>query len=404
MRSAKRLSARTVETVKAPGMYADGDGLYLIVTATGAKRWTFIYQWQGKRREMGLGPLSRLALVDAREAAAGWRSVLGKGGDPILVRDQQRAEKDRASRTFGDFADALIDKLAPGFRNAKHIAQWRTTFTTYCAKLRPKRLDQIETTDVLEILSPLWQELPETAHRVRGRIERVLDAAKAEGLRDGDNPARWRGHLSTLLPKRQKLTRGHHAAMPYRDVPGFMAKLRETETMGANALRLLILCANRAGETVGGKWREVDLTAKVWTIDGTRMKAGRPHRIPLTDDALDLLRLLYETRTNEYIFPGLKPKSHLHAASLTKALVAAGGKDFTVHGMRSSFRDWVHEETAYPDTLAEAALAHMVGDATERAYKRGDALERRREMMAAWAKYCLTPTTKNNVVPMKAAR
>ena len=403
MIEAKRLSARKVETEKKPGMYADGEGLYLIVSPKGAKRWLFVFQHQGKRKEMGLGSLSKVSLADAREAAEASRKLVGRGLNPIEERERQRDGAERPTQTFGEFADSLVDTLAPGFRNEKHIGQWRMTFKVYCAKLRPKRLDEIETPDVLEVLTPLWQELPETASRVRGRIERVLDAAKAQGLRAGDNPARWRGHLSALLPRRQKLTRGHHAAMPYADVPAFLRKLRNVDGVGAKALLLLILCAKRPGEVAKARWPEFDLDAKVWTIPPERMKAGREHREPLTDAAVTLLRSMLELRTSDYVFPGLKPKSHVNAASMTKALNTAGGKDFTAHGFRSSFRDWVHEQTAFADTLAEAALAHIVGDATERAYRRGDALERRRELMAAWAGY-ITGTKQNNVTPISEAR
>jgi integrase len=403
MIEAKRLSARKVDSEKTSGMYADGEGLYLIVSPTGAKRWLFVFQYQGKRKEMGLGSLSKISLAAAREAAEANRKMIGRGLNPIDERKQQRSEAGRSVKTFGEYADALVDTLAPGFRNAKHIAQWRTTFKVYCAKLRPKRLDQIETADVLEVLTPLWQGLPETGARVRGRIERVLDAAKAEGLRDGDNPARWRGHLASLLPKRQKLTRGHHAAMPYADVPAFIPKLRAVEGIGAKALLFLILVAKRPSEVAGMRWPEVDLDAKVWTIPPSRMKAGREHREPLSDAAVELLRAMLELRAGDNVFPGSKSKSHVHIATISKALDTAGGEDFTAHGFRSSFRDWTHEQTAYPDTLAEAALAHIVGDATERAYRRGDALERRRELMSAWANY-VTGTKQNNVTPISEAR
>lgn len=408
--ASKRLSARFVDTVTTAGLHADGAGLYLSVSPKGAKRWVLVYFSKAagnsqRRREMSLGGLSVLSLAEARDAAQEARRDLARGLDPIDARkaaaELARLAAEAAAlaplRTFGAFAESLLDDLASGFRNDKHIAQWRMSLsverdevgdwkdTGYCIQLRPKPLDIIDTNDVLSVLRPIWQTLPETASRVRGRIERVLDAAKARGLREGENPARWRGHLDAILPKRKKLTRGHHAAMPFGDVPALVVKLRQSEGMGARALEFLILCASRSGEVLGARWSEIDLAGKVWAVPAERMKAGREHRVPLTARTLEILQPLYEARTSELVFPGTRKDAPMSNMTLAKALKTAGAGGFTVHGFRSSFRDWAGEATEFPDSLAEHALAHVVGDATVRAYRRGDALDRRRTMMEAWA-------------------
>jgi integrase len=389
-RVAKRLSARSVATIDKPGLHADGDGLYLVVDKAGGKRWALIFQWQGKRSEMGLGRLADVSLADARDAAYQARQLIRAGTNPIEARKAQRKLAAAEAHTFGSFADDLIDKLASEFRNGKHIDQWRMTLgDSYCASLRPMRLTEVDTAAVLAVLSPVWTKRPETASRVRGRIERVLDAAKAAGLREGENPARWRGHLQALLPKRQKLTRGHHRALPYQEVPQFVSRLREDgEGMSALALEWTILTAARTSETLGALWKEIDLAAAVWTIPAVRMKAGRDHRVPLSPRLLEILTKLESLRTDgDHLFPGGRRGRPLSGMSMTMQLRRMK-VDATVHGFRSSFRDWVSETTHFSDTLAEAALAHVVGDATERAYRRGDALERRRELMVAWSNYC----------------
>ncbi|MBD1544893.1 tyrosine-type recombinase/integrase [Roseibium aggregatum] len=398
-RTAKRLSARAVQTLSKAGLHADGDGLYLSVKPTGAKSWLFIFQWDGKRKEMGLGKLSAVSLADARESAGEARTLVAKGVNPI---EQRKAEKAKnADQTFGSFADALIDDLAPGFRNQKHIAQWRMTLKAYAAPLRPKRLDEIDTAAVLSVLQPIWQTKPETANRLRGRLERVLDAAKAKGLRSGENPARWRGHLDSLLPKRQKLKRGHHAAMPYKAIPDFMDALRANESLSALALEWCILTATRSGETLNATWSEIDRQNGIWTIPAQRMKGGREHRVPLTDCLTKLLdRLALLRREDDYLFPGTKKSRPLSGMSMAMQLRRMGQGGFTVHGFRSAFRDWTAEETSFPREIAEAALAHVFGDATERAYRRGDALERRRDLMAAWESHC-DPESDGNIIVLR---
>jgi integrase len=339
---------------------------------------------------MGLGNLSSTSLADARQKAGDARRLVSAGTNPIEARAHAQRAGKTAGTTFGSFADQLVDEIEQGFRNEKHRAQWRMTLKVYAAQLSAKRLDAIETADVLEVLRPIWLSKPETASRLRGRIERVLDAAKAQGSRSGENPARWRGHLSALLPKPDKVRRGHHKAMPYSDVPVFVGRLRASGGVGASALEFLILTAARTGEVTGARWDEVDFDGQVWTVPPDRMKAGREHRVPLSDAALDVLRRLDAVRSCEFIFPGSDNKRPISSATMGKALQTAGGADYTVHGFRSAFRDWVGEETDFPRELAEAALAHVVGDATERAYRRRDALEKRRELMQAWARALTT--------------
>jgi integrase len=273
----------------------------------------------------------------------------------------------------------------------------------FAAPLRSRPIDEIDTAEVLAVLTPLWQTRPETASRLRGRIEAVLDAAKAQGHRSGDNPAAWRGHLSHLLPKRGKLTRGHHAAMAYRDVPAFIAQLRECNVIAAMALEFCILTATRSGEIYGARWSEIDVEAKVWTLPAARMKAAREHRVPLSARALAILEKLGDAKTSDYVFPsphGRKPLSHVSMAKVMHRLQIDG---VTVHGFRSAFRDWCGETTSFPREVAEAALAHVAGDATERAYRRGDALEKRRKLMDAWAQFC-EPKAGSNVLSMARRR
>lgn len=379
-------------------MHADGDGLYLVLDKAGNRRWSFIYQWNGRRRELGLGSLSNVGLAAARELAAEQRRHISRGIDPKEARKTASDARNAAKHTFGSFADALIGDIKSQFRNAKHIAQWEMTLKVYAASLRPMSLDAIETGDVLKVLKPIWQTKPETASRLRGRIERVLDAAKAQGFRSGENPARWRGHLDSLLPKRQKLTRGHHAAMPYQQVPAFCEALRAEKALSARALEWTILSACRSGETLGARWEEIDRQANVWTIPAERMKAGRPHRVPLTPRMVEILETLQETAgDNPFIFPGSKPKRPLSGMAMAMQLRRMGFGEFTVHGFRSAFRDWAAEETRFPRETAEAALAHIVGDATERAYRRGDALERRRALMNMWEIHCASIVPENVV-------
>jgi integrase len=385
-RAEKKLTARAAATKK-PGRYGDGGGLWLVVSTSGARKWAFRFTWQGRVTEMGLGAADAVSLADAREAALLARKTLASGQNPIEARrDAKRSQT--AVPSFGEIADALVESKASEWRNAKHREQWRIALREQAAALRSCPVDEIDTAAILEVLKPLWSAKPETASRLRGRIEAVLDAAKAKGYRAGENPARWRGHLSHLLPKRQKLTRGNHAAMPYADVPAFLTKLREQDNVGAWALEFTILTATRSGEVYGARWPEFDKSAKVWTLPPERTKAGRAHRVPLCDRASVLLERLEKAKTCEFVFPSPRGEKKLSHVAMAKAMRRAGAENATVHGFRSAFRDWAGNETHFPREVAEAALAHVVGDKAEQAYRRSDALEKRRALMEAWAAHC----------------
>ena len=386
-RTVNRLSARQAQTVKETGRYADGAGLYLDVKRSGRKSWTFIFQFENKRKEMSLGSFSEISLADARQAAADARALVQSGINPIEHRRSGGSTNHQL--TFGAFADSLLDDILKEYKNQKHRDQWRMTLEKYAAPIRSKPIANIDTADVLAVLKPHWQERPETASRLRGRLERVFAAAIAKGLRTQSNPAIWKGHLDALLPSPKKLTRGHHKALPYEQLPRFMADLREQDGLSALALELVILSATRTSETLQARWSEVDLKKKIWTIPAERMKAGREHRIPLTPAMLKVLERLKPFRRQcDFLFPGQREVRPLSYMSMTMALRRMKRGEATVHGFRSTFRDWCGEETHFPREIAEQALAHVVGSAVERAYRRGDALEKRRQLMEAWSRYC----------------
>ncbi len=391
-----KLSARKVETVTKAGRHSDGGGLYLNVTTTGSKSWVFMYKTAGRRREMGLGPARDVPLTRARTLAADARQLLVSGHDPLLARAKPR------TMSFKEAADTLIESMEPSWRNAKHRAQWRMTLSVYCDVIANRAVGEVTTDDLLRVLKPLWLKKPETASRLRGRIERVLDFAKARGMRSGDNPARWRGHLDALLPKPQRLIRGHHKAMPFDDVAPFVVALRSMDGVGPQALEFAILTAARTGEVLGARWQELDLEKKLWTIPGSRMKGGREHRIPLTDRAVKIAEAMLKVRVSEFLFPGSKQNKPLSTMALEMVMRRAEA-NFTVHGFRSAFRDWAGERTAFAREVAEAALSHLVGDAVERAYRRGDALEKRRDLMDAWASF-LDPRETSRVVNLSRRR
>jgi integrase len=380
---AGHLTARKVETAK-PGKYGDGANLYLIVSKAGARKWVLRFTWLGKPKEMGLGSTSGVTLADAREKAATARRQIAQGTNPIDERKQKHGIP-----TFGEVSDEVRQSLSVGFRNEKHKAQWKSTLETYAAPLRAKPVDIIATDDVLAVLRPIWTTKAETASRVRGRIEKVLDAAKAKGFRSGENPARWRGHLDHLLPRPSKLSRGHHAAMPYEEVANFIARLRTREATAALALELCILTAARSGEILGMGWSEIDFDNKVWTVPANRMKAGREHRVPLSFPATAILRHLQRMKSGDFVFPGQargKPLSNMAMEMMLRRMKV----DYaTVHGFRSSFRDWAGNVSNFPRELIETALAHVIGDKAEQAYRRSDALEKRRSLMDEWAAYCV---------------
>ncbi len=377
-----------------PGRHADGDNLYLVVDRSGAKRWVFIYRWRepgqggaGRLREMGLGPLSKVSLAKARGKAAAQRELLGDKIDPIA-----EARKSSEVPTFGAEADRWADRREGELKSKTSKARIKRALEVYAKPLRALRVDAIETHHVVDVLEPIWTEKSETAHKLRGYIEAVLDAAKVRGHRTTENPARWRGHLSHLLAARDANSRGHHAALPYAEMSAFMGALRVREAVAACALEFLILTAARSGEVLGATWGEIDLKGKVWTVPATRMKGGREHRVPLSAQAVAVLDKVKPLAAGEDVaclpvFPGSQPGKPL--SSMAFAMLLRRMKvETTVHGFRSSFRDWAGEASTFPREVAEAALAHTVGDATERAYRRGDALEKRRKLMEAWAAYC----------------
>ncbi len=386
-RKINRLNARAVATITKQGRHADGGGLYLSISPNGGRRWVFLYRWHGKPTEIGLGSARDVALVRARELAKQARGNLAEGINPKDVR------KPTDCATFGECADRVIEAMRPSWRNGKHAAQWEMTLRDYAAPLRRLPVDKITTDDVLSVLKSFWNDKPETASRLRGRIERVLDAAKARGLRSGENPARWRGHLDQLLPKRQRLTRGHHAAMGYTDVPAFMADLQSRQAMAALALEFIILTSARSGEVLGARSSEFDLDRAVWTVPADRMKASREHRVPLSCRALKIVSELSLVRDGDFVFPGQKPGRPLSAMALEMMLRRMKIEQATVHGFRSTFRDWAAECTNFPNEVCEAALAHVIKDKSEAAYRRGDLFDKRRKLMDAWAAYCAAPKT-----------
>ena len=378
-RKINRLNARAVTTITKYGRHADGGGLYLSISPNGGRRWVFLFCWHGKPTEIGFGSARDVTLARARELGARARAKLAEGINP---KDLRRPPE---GVTFGECADRVIKAMRPSWRNGKHAAQWEMTLRDY--PLRHLPVDKITTDDVLSVLKPLWNEKPETASRLRGRIERVLDAAKAQGLRSGENPARWRGPLDQLLPKRERLTRDHHAAMGYNGLPAFMADLQAWQATAALALEFAILTAARSGEVLGARWDEFDLDRAVWTTPATRMKAGREHRVPLSGRALKIAKAMREGRNGEFVFPGQKPGKPLSGMALEMVLRRIK-IDVTVHGFRSTFRDWAAECTKFPNEVCEAALAHMIENKAEAAYRRGDLFDKRRKLMEAWASYC----------------
>lgn len=382
-RTLNRLSAVHLKQTK-PGMYADGAGLYLRVRGPTIRSWVFVWHVRGtgKRREMGLGAPPSVGLKQARERAQEVRDILAEGGDPVALK---RSEK--SIPTFGELADQFIKDRTASVRSDKSVARWERSIGEggYADSLRALRVDKVTTDNVLAVLKPLWTTKASSAGLLRGYIESVLNVAKASGYRSGENPAAWTGHLAMILPKRQRLTRGHHAAMPFDQVPDFMKTLRAKPSLAAKALELTILCATRTSETLGADWQEIDLDKRLWTIPAERMKAAKEHRIPLSDAAIQLVEAL-PTRRGP-LFPGRsgeKPLSNMAMDMVLRRL----DDSVTVHGFRSTFRDWAGETTATPREVAEAALAHTVGNNAELAYRRGDALEKRRDLMSKWATFC----------------
>ena len=391
-----RLTAQGAKNITKPGRHADGGNLYLNVTATGARSWVFLYRYGGKQREKGLGSATpgQVSLAKAREKAVAARQALAEGRDPLAILEPSKIP------TFGEAADEYVEVKQPEWRNDKHAAQWRMTLQKYAAPLRPLPVDAITTEHVLACLKPIWTKRPETASRVRGRIESVLSGQIAKGNRAARNPAAWRGHLDQLLPKRQMLSRGHHAAMPIDDVPGFIERLSAVPGVSARCLEFAILTAARTGEAIGATWCEIDFERRLWIVPAHRMKAQREHRVPLSDRALAILSELAAARQGEFVFPSdrsLKPLSNM---ALSMVLRRMGIMDATTHGFRSAFRDWSAERTSFPHELSEMALAHAIENKTEKAYRRGDLLEKRRQLMTAWARFCASGSGSGKVVSL----
>lgn len=405
-RKTERLNALQVAKLAEPGYYCDGGGLYLQVSKTGSKSWIMRYTLDGKPREMGLGSFSAFTLAEARQRATAQRKQLADGLDPLEVKRVKvlaRRMADANIITFDKAAAAFIEANSPAWRNAKHGDQWRNTLATYASPvIGALPVSVITTAHVLRVLTPIWSTKTETATRVRGRIEKILDWAKVQGYRTGDNPAAWRGHLSEALPTPSKVAdAGHHAALPWIEIGAFMVALRAMQGAGARAMELIILTATRTSEVLNAKWTEFDLDAGLWVIPKERMKGFREHRVPLSVAALAVLdNAKAESTGGEYVFTGRKLAALSNMVCL-QTLKRMGRSDLTVHGFRSTFRDWTAEATAYPRDVCEMALAHAVEDKSEAAYRRGDLLEKRRALMSDWATHCAVVRVSGDVVAIR---
>jgi integrase len=388
-------------------MYPDGGGLYLRVTPEGTKQWVLRYMLNRRARWMGLGPVALYSLQDARSKTQGARKQRYEGIDPIEARRAERAGKrleEAKAVTFKQCAEEYIAAHRAGWRNGKHAAQWSATLSTYAYRvIGALPVQAVDTALVLKVLRPIWTTKPETASRVRQRIENILDYAKTSEYREGENPARWRGHLENLLPELSKVRVVKHlAALPYGELSGFMASVRAREATAARALEFLILAAARTGEVIGARWNEIDLLDKVWTVPASRMKAHREHRVPLSPRALAILGEMAATRTNEdddaFVFPGPKPGTPLSNMAFLMLLRRMGRGDLTAHGFRATFKTWASECTSFQNETVEAALAHVIGDKVEQAYRRGDLFQKRRRLMDAWARFCEQASSVQNKI------
>jgi integrase len=395
-----------------PGRHADGGGLHLLVKESGARSWVYRFMLNGKSRDIGLGAAGSdgISLADARDARDALRLKVKAGIDPLAERQREAAEALAATQAariagirFKAVAEAYIGANEGSWRNDKHRQQWKNTLATYVYPVIGELpVAEVGTAHVLQILEPIWKAKAETASRVRGRMETILDAAKARGYREGENPARWRGHIAQILPARSRLTRGHHKAMPYEAIPAFVGDLHKREAVAALALEFTILTAARTGEVIGAKWDEVDLDKAIWTIPAGRMKAGKEHRVPLSPRAVEILKSSQGLR-QEWLFPatGGGKMSGMAMTMLLRRMKV----DATVHGFRSGFRDWSAECTGYAHEVAEMALAHTIESKVERAYRRGDLFDKRRRLMDNWATFCATITAvRGNLLPLRTVR
>ena len=390
---AGKLSALKIRQSRKPGYYGDGGGLWLQISAGGTKSWVFRFTLRGRSREMGLGGLSAVSLSRAREAASGCRSLVHDGIDPIENRRDVIAKTtlDAAkTMTFDDCAMRYIAAHEAGWKNKKHAAQWHSTLQRYVSPVMGHfSVQSVDVGLVMKVLEPIWTTKTETASRVRGRIEAVIDWATARGYRTGDNPARWRGHIENLLPHRSKVQKvKHHAALPYREIADFMSILRKLDGTVKDALEFVILTATRTEETIGAMWNEVDIGTKVWIIPGRRTKTGAEHRVPLSSSVVTLLKRLDRSEGSEFVFPGAKENRPLSNMAMLALCKRMWPRHITVHGFRSTFRDWASEQANFPNEVAEMAIGHAVSDKVEAAYRRGDLFEKRKQLMHEWDCYC----------------
>jgi integrase len=405
MRKLNRLTPLRIKSAKAPGLYSNGGGLYLQISTFGTKAWVYRFMRDGVARKMGLGPLHTISLADARERALAARKQVLDGVDPIAAREAERGKaKVEAAKavTFQQCAEKYIAGQEASWKNDKHRAQWPSTLATYVYPvIGSLPVAAIDTGLVLKVLEPIWNQKPDTAGRVRGRIELILNWATVREYRTGENPARWRGHLDNVLPKRSKVRAvQHHKALPYTEIPAFMAELREQEFISSRALEFTILTAVRTSEAIGAEWFEFNFAEKIWTVPGVRMKSGRDHRVPLSDRALEILSAL--PREGQFVFPGRKAGKPLSSMAMLELVRGMKGDGLTVHGFRSTLRDWAADRTSYANHVVEMALAHTLKDAVEKAYRRGDLFEKRARLMAEWATYCEGPASASgNITPMR---
>jgi integrase len=404
-RTLNKLLNAKIAKLRAKGRFADGGGLYLQIAKNGSRSWIFRYKQNGRERHMGLGPFATVALAEARDRAHELRRKRLNGTDPLEERRLVRAEAQLAAAremTFVECAESFISSHRAAWQNSKHRSQWENTLKTYVyPHFGTASVQNVDVTLILKALEPIWHLKPETASRVRGRIESVLDWASARGFRQGDNPARWRGHLDKLLPATTKVRKvRHHPSLPYDQLPQFLSSLRSQNSVAAKALEFLIHTAARTSEVIGARWEEVDVQKGIWTLPPERMKAKREHCVPLTSSAISVLQGIQQ-EAQGYVFSNDGGTTPLSNMALLACLRRMGRKDITAHGFRSTFRTWVAECTSYPSDVAEAALAHMIGDKLEAAYQRGDLFEKRWALMRLWSTYC-EQTTPPAVVSLRS--
>ncbi|MGR9053736.1 MAG: tyrosine-type recombinase/integrase [Gammaproteobacteria bacterium] len=404
--SSNKLSVRKVMALNQPGWYGDGGGLWLKVTEAGTKSWVFRYQRFKKAQVVGLGSAVDVSLSEAREKAQECRKTLRGGSDPLRVKREQAIAVRRENQDLMTFEQCAVRYVAShraGWKNPKHIQQWENTLRDYAYPIIGKfPVRDIDTALVMRVLEPIWLEKNETATRLRGRLENILSWAAVQGYRSTDNPAQWKGHLCNLLAKPSKVQKPvHHKALPYADMHDFILALRSHDDLSARALEFLILTAARTNEVIGAQWHEIDFDARLWIVPAVRMKAEREHRVPLSSRAFEIVKALAQLKISDFVFPGRAKAGGLSTATMDQLLQSKMGYDCTVHGFRSTFRDWAAERTHYPHDLCEMALAHTIKNKAEAAYRRGDMIEKRRKLAEDWLKYIETPMPVGNVVSMR---